>query len=97
MASLETLLIAHHEDEIERIERSLKGTLPFQETVEAKEDLVKQLKSDIRRAKDHIATLSTFDCLNPLKCVLYAFHNQREAWADEKLMLPGGAIVDTSP
>lgn len=97
MSSLENLLISHHEEEIDRIQGSIRSTLPFHETVMAKEDLVKQLKDDIRRAKDHIATLSTFDCLNPLKCVLYAFHNQREAWANEQLKLPGGELINTSP
>ena len=97
MASLETLLIAHHKEEIERIQESLRSTLPFPETVMAKEEMIQKLKADIRRAKDHLATLSSFDCLNPLKCVLYAFHNQREEWANEKLALPNGKVINTSP
>lgn len=82
---------------IRELEKTLDESLPFPDADETAVKEVRGLLADIRRAEEHIKELQTFDWLDPLRCVLWAFHAQRDAWAREELLLPDGRAVKTAP
>jgi len=59
---------------------------------------VQQLRTAIRRVKNWLRNLSTYDISHDLiLCIFEAFFWQRDAWINQRLRCPDGREIDTTP
>lgn len=79
----------NYEDEVRKL--YLEPTLFQDEDHETR----LRLQAAIRRARQEVSRLTTYDWLDVVDCVFEAFHRQRDAWAREELRLPDGRTVST--
>lgn len=58
---------------------------------------ISRLQEAIRRAKNSILKLQTYDWTDLYCCIFEAFARQKDAWYQERVVLPDGSEVETRP
>jgi len=106
IGGLPMLLFPEGRDAVSRLEERKIGDLDtelnrifYQPSLFRDEEQVTimRLQEAIRRAKNRIRRLQTYDWTDLYCCVFEAFARQKDAWYQERVTLPDGSEVETRP